>query len=67
MAGNPDELSYTDAFCGETLDPASDDVLRIVASNMSGGSARQEFYVHRECFQQALHAQIPLGEVFEGE
>lgn len=61
----PESLSFTDAFCGETINPARDVVLRVTVSRMGGGDARQEFYVHRHCFVQALVDEIPLGEVFE--
>lgn len=61
----PEGLSYTDAFCGETINPARDEVLRVVVSRMGGGDARQGFYVHRHCFVQALVDEIPLGEVFD--
>ena len=67
VTGDPERAAYTDAFSGETLDPAHDVVLRVVVSRMNGGNGRQEFYVRRERFIAALHQLIPLGEVFDDE
>lgn len=56
--------TYTDAICGETLTEGIDDILVLTVSRRAG-SARQEFFVHRDCLVGVLRPEIPLGEVFE--
>lgn len=58
--------TYTDAICGETLTEGIDDIL-ILAVSRRASSARQEFFVHRDCLVRVLRPEIPLGEVFELE
>lgn len=58
--------TYTDAICGETLTEGIDDILVLTVSKRTG-SARQEFFVHRDCLVSILRPEIPLGEVFDLE
>jgi hypothetical protein len=58
--------TYTDAICGETLTEGVDDILVLTVSRRVG-TARQEFFVHRDCLVRILRPEIPLGEVFELE
>lgn len=61
------DATYTDAFTGETLNLRFDEVLRVVVSRLDGDVVRQEFYVRRDHFLEALDPQVPLGEVFDNE
>jgi hypothetical protein len=67
MSDAVEPATYMDALSGETLDPETEDVLRLIVSNLNGGPARQEFYVRRDRLAAALHLEVPLGEVFESE
>ena len=54
------------AICGGTLTEGIDDILVLTVSRREG-TARQEFFVHRDCLARILRQEIPLGEVFELE
>lgn len=57
-------VTYTDAFCGETLTECEDDILVLTIRRRDGGP-RQEIFVHRECLARLIEDRIPLGDVFE--
>ena len=65
MSEEIESVEYVDAFCGATLDPSRDRVLRVSVSPMNGAEVQQDFFVHRDCFVRVLQEQIPLGQVFD--
>lgn len=63
--GDRDNPVYMDAFRGDTLDPTSDEILRVVVSGLEDPVPRQELFVRRDRFIAALDPGIPLGDVLE--
>jgi hypothetical protein len=59
----PDDITYTDALCGEMMSSSDDHLVLVVKRRDS--DAQQEFYVHRGCLVRALRPGTPLGEVFD--